>query len=92
MQFTLLLTIGLVVMTHPRVPAQSVGDDHSRHRRAAVDRRHVRVMTVLGYSLDNLSLMALSIAVGFVVDDAIVMVENIVHHLEQGHDAAARRR
>src|SRR5437016_9288165 len=36
------------------------------------------VMYVLGYSLDNLSLMALTIAVGFVVDDAIVMIENIV--------------
>jgi multidrug efflux pump subunit AcrB len=42
------------------------------------------VMYVFGYSLDNLSLMALSIAVGFVVDDAIVMVENIVRHLETG--------
>ena len=42
------------------------------------------VMYVFGYSLDNLSLMALSIAVGFVVDDAIVMVENIVRHLEMG--------
>jgi multidrug efflux pump subunit AcrB len=39
---------------------------------------------VLGYSLDNLSLMALTIAVGFVVDDAIVMIENIVRHIEQG--------
>jgi HAE1 family hydrophobic/amphiphilic exporter-1 len=42
------------------------------------------VMYVLGYSLDNLSLMALTIAVGFVVDDAIVMVENIVRHIEGG--------
>ena len=42
------------------------------------------VMYVLGYSLDNLSLMALTIAVGFVVDDAIVMVENIVRHMEGG--------
>ncbi|WP_414472510.1 multidrug efflux RND transporter permease subunit [Microvirga sp. M2] len=41
-------------------------------------------MYVLGYSLDNLSLMALTIAVGFVVDDAIVMTENIVRHLEGG--------
>jgi hydrophobe/amphiphile efflux-1 (HAE1) family protein len=42
------------------------------------------VMYVLGYSLDNLSLMALSIAVGFVIDDAIVMVENIARHVEAG--------
>src|SRR6185369_1772425 len=39
---------------------------------------------VLGYSLDNLSLMALTIAVGFVVDDAVVVIENIVRHLEGG--------
>src|SRR4029078_8677648 len=42
------------------------------------------VMFVLGYSLDNLSLMALTLAVGFVVDDAIVMIENIVRHIEKG--------
>ena len=42
------------------------------------------VMDVLGYSLDNLSLMALTLAVGFVVDDAIVMLENIVRHMEMG--------
>jgi hydrophobic/amphiphilic exporter-1 (mainly G- bacteria), HAE1 family len=42
------------------------------------------VMYVLGYSLDTLSLMALTLAVGFVVDDAIVMLENIVRHLERG--------
>src|SRR6201993_3345917 len=42
------------------------------------------VMYVLGFSLDNLSLMALTIAVGFVVDDAIVMIENIVRHIEEG--------
>src|SRR5205823_1148837 len=42
------------------------------------------VMYVLGYSLDNLSLMALTIAVGFVVDDAIVMIENIHRHIEDG--------
>ncbi len=45
------------------------------------------VMYVLGYSLDNLSLMALTIAVGFVVDDAIVMIENIVRHIEEGKTA-----
>jgi hydrophobic/amphiphilic exporter-1 (mainly G- bacteria), HAE1 family len=42
------------------------------------------VMYLLGYSLDNISLMALTLSVGFVVDDAIVMLENIVRHLEQG--------
>ena len=42
------------------------------------------VMWALSYSLDNLSLMALTLAVGFVVDDAIVMLENIVRHIEMG--------
>ncbi|NUO95986.1 MAG: efflux RND transporter permease subunit, partial [Gemmatimonadaceae bacterium] len=42
------------------------------------------VMYVLGFSIDNLSLMALTLAVGFVVDDAIVMLENIVRHIEKG--------
>jgi HAE1 family hydrophobic/amphiphilic exporter-1 len=42
------------------------------------------VMWALGYSLDNLSLMALTLSVGFVVDDAIVMLENIVRHMEMG--------
>jgi HAE1 family hydrophobic/amphiphilic exporter-1 len=42
------------------------------------------VMYALGYSLDNISLMALTLCVGFVVDDAIVMLENITRHLEQG--------
>ena len=42
------------------------------------------VMYLLGYSLDNLSLMALTLSVGFVVDDAIVMLENIVRHIEAG--------
>ncbi|HEY4136417.1 MAG TPA: efflux RND transporter permease subunit [Alphaproteobacteria bacterium] len=42
------------------------------------------VMSMLGYSLDNLSLMALTLSVGFVVDDAIVMLENIVRHVENG--------
>ena len=42
------------------------------------------LMYALGYSLDNLSLMALTIAVGFVVDDAIVMLENIYRHIEDG--------
>ncbi len=42
------------------------------------------VMVPLGYSLDNLSLMALTLSIGFVVDDAIVMLENIVRHMEKG--------
>jgi len=45
------------------------------------------VMYLLGYSLDNLSLMALTLSVGFVVDDAIVMLENIVRHMEHGEKA-----
>src|SRR6185312_10305818 len=44
------------------------------------------VMYALGYSLDNLSLLALTLVVGFVVDDAIVMLENIVRHVEDGMD------
>ncbi|MCG3198304.1 MAG: Multidrug resistance protein MdtB [bacterium] len=42
------------------------------------------VMHLLGYSLNNLTLMALTLSVGFVVDDAIVMIENIVRHMEHG--------
>ena len=41
-------------------------------------------MYALGYSLDNLSLMALTISTGFVVDDAIVMIENISRYIEEG--------
>ncbi len=51
------------------------------------------VMYALGYSLDNLSLLALTLSVGFVVDDAIVMLENIIRHIENGEepfDAAIR--
>ena len=90
-QFTLILTMGLVVMSilvflrnfwatiipGVAVPLSIVGT--------------FAVMYVLGFSLDNLSLMGLSIAVGFVVDDAIVMVENIVHHLERGETPLERR-
>ena len=42
------------------------------------------VMKLMGYSIDNLSLMALTLSVGFVVDDAIVMLENVVRHMEMG--------
>lgn len=44
------------------------------------------VMHVLGYSIDNISLLALTLAVGFVVDDAIVMLENIMRYIEEGMD------
>ena len=44
-------------------------------------------MYLLGYNLDNLSLMGLTIATGFVVDDAIVVIENITRHIEDGMPA-----
>jgi HAE1 family hydrophobic/amphiphilic exporter-1 len=83
-QFTLLLTIALVVMVifvflrsfwatiipSVTVPLALLGA--------------CALMWVFGYSLDNLSLMALTIAVGFVVDDAIVMLENITRYIEEG--------
>jgi multidrug efflux pump subunit AcrB len=83
-QFTLVLTIILVVMViflflrdlratvipSITVPLSLIGT--------------FAVMYLLGYSLNNLSLMALTIATGFVVDDAIVMVENVTRYLEQG--------
>jgi hydrophobe/amphiphile efflux-1 (HAE1) family protein len=83
-QFTLLLTVALVVMViflflrnvratiipAIAVPLSLIGT--------------FGVLYALGYSLDNLSLMALSIAVGFVVDDAVVEIENIVRHTEAG--------
>jgi HAE1 family hydrophobic/amphiphilic exporter-1 len=83
-EFTLLLTIVLVVLViflflrnvwATLIPGVTV--PLSLLATAAL-------MYVLGYSLDNLSLMGLTIAVGFVVDDAIVMVENIYRHLEDG--------
>ncbi len=83
-QFTLILTIALVVgvifvflrslwatvIPAITVPVSIIGT--------------FGVMYAFGYSLDNLSLMGLSIAVGFVVDDAIVMVENVARHIEMG--------
>ncbi|MGH9713870.1 MAG: MdtB/MuxB family multidrug efflux RND transporter permease subunit [Candidatus Acidiferrales bacterium] len=84
-QFELMLTIALVVMVmflflrsiaatiipSVAVPLSIVGT--------------FGVMYLLGYSLDNLSLMALTISTGFVVDDAIVMIENIARFIEEGH-------
>ena len=86
-QFTLLLTLMLVVLViflflrnlaatvipSLSLPISLVGT--------------FAVMYLLGFSLDNLSLMALTLAVGFVVDDAIVMLENIHRHLESGKPA-----
>ncbi len=83
-QFTLILTIALVVMVmflflrslaatiipSVAVPISIVGT--------------FGIMYLLGYSLDNLSLMALTISTGFVVDDAIVMIENIARYIEAG--------
>jgi multidrug efflux pump len=83
-EFTLVLTIALVVMVmflflrsvaatiipSVAVPISIVGT--------------FGVMYLLGYSLDNLSLMALTISTGFVVDDAIVMIENIARYIEAG--------
>jgi len=83
-QFTLLLTIGLVVMvmflflrklwttviTSVALPLSLIGT--------------FGIMYLAGFSLDNLSLMALTISTGFVVDDAIVMIENIVRYIEDG--------
>ena len=83
-QFTLLLTVALVVMvmflflrtlwatviTSVALPLSLIGT--------------FGVMASCGFSLDNLSLMALTVATGFVVDDAIVMIENIVRYIEMG--------
>jgi multidrug efflux pump len=83
-EFEMMLTIGLVVMViflflrnlyatiipSVAVPLSLIGT--------------FGVMYILGYSLDNLSLMALTISTGFVVDDAIVMIENISRYLEEG--------
>jgi len=88
-QFTLLLTIGLVVMVififlrsvwatvipSVTVPLALLGA--------------CALMWVFGYTLDNLSLMALTISVGFVVDDAIVMLENITRYIEEGETPMA---
>src|ERR1700742_3982910 len=85
-QFSLVLTIGLVVMViflflrsfaatvipSIAVPLSLVGT--------------FGIMYLLGYSLDNLSLMALTISTGFVVDDAIVMIENITRYIEEGEN------
>jgi len=83
-KFTLSLTLGLVVLVIflflRNVPATVIPS-------MALPMSIVgtfAVMALLGFSIDNLSMMALTLAVGFVVDDAIVMLENIHRHLEMG--------
>ena len=83
-QFTMMMTIGLVILVififlrtlwATVIPSMAVPMSLLAT---------FAIMYILGYSLDNISLMALTISVGFVVDDAIVMIENIVRYLEQG--------
>ncbi len=83
-QFTLLFTLALVVLViflFLRRPAYTLIPSLSIPLSLLGT---FAVMFLLGYSIDNLSLMALILAVGFVVDDAIVVLENIVRHLEMG--------
>ena len=87
-QFTMVLTLGARDHGHLRVPAERARHGHPEPGAAVLDRRHVRGDVLLGYSLDNLSMMALILSVGFVVDDAIVMLENIYRHVEMGEDTA----
>ena len=83
-EFTLVLTIVLVCSGHLPVLAQAVGDDHPEHHPAAGHRRDLQRHVFSQLQHDNLSLMALTIAVGFLVDDAIVMIENVVRYIEAG--------
>lgn len=83
-QFTLVLTIGLVILViflFLRNLSATIIPSLSLPISLVAT---FAVMYLLGYSLDNLSLMALTISVGFVVDDAIVVLENIVRYLEMG--------
>ena len=84
-EFTLVLTIGLVVLVI-LLFLRNLRGHHDPEPSPCRCRCSARaaVMYVVGFSLDNLSLMALTIAVGFVVDDAIVVVENIYRHIEDG--------
>ena len=90
-QVTLLIAAVLVVVVIFLFLRTLSATHHSFARAAHRRARHLRGHGLFGYSLDNLSLMALTLSVGFVVDDAIVMLENIVRHVEEGeepHDAA----
>ena len=86
-EFELMLTIALVVMVIFLFLRSAFRHHHSRHRGPASLIGTFAVMYLLGYSLDNLSLMALTISTGFVVDDAIVMIENISRYIEMGDRA-----
>ena len=66
------------------VPALGVGDLHSGTRGSDFALGTFAVMYVLDFSINNMTLLALTLSVGFVVDDAIVMLENIVRHIEHG--------
>ena len=86
-ELTLLIAIVLVVLVVFAVPAQLRARPSSRRWRPSVSLLGTfGVMYLLGFSLNNLSLMALTVATGFVVDDAIVVLENITRHIEAGMD------
>ncbi|MBX7223877.1 MAG: efflux RND transporter permease subunit [Blastocatellia bacterium] len=86
-QFTLLLTIALVVMVIFLFLRNLWATVISSLSVPTSILATFAAMYVLGYSLNNLSLMALTLSVGFVVDDAIVMLENVVRRMEHGEDA-----
>ena len=88
-QFTMLLSLGLVILVIflflrnlPATIIPSLALPFSIIGTFAV-------MSVMGYTLDNLSMMALILSIGFVVDDAIVMLENVVRHIEMGEPPLA---
>jgi len=86
-QFTLILSVVLVNACGAAVPSLLAGHADRRRSAAAIVDHELRHHVFFGFSLDNLSLMALTIGTGFVVDDAIVMIENIVRHMENGETA-----
>ena len=83
----------LVVLVVDRVPADLAGGDHSACRHPGVADRHVLPDGSFGFTLNNLSLFGLVLAIGIVVDDAIVVVENVERNIAEGlspRDAARR--
>ena len=72
-----------------RLSAQPARHAHSQRGGSGFADRHIRGDVPAGLQLDNLSLMALTVATGFVVDDAIVVMENITRHLEAGMEPFA---